>query len=360
MISKFSRIAAFGLLLHSSLSAASCAQDAEPGASLETVAEAAPDWLPARDELDALRASFSVPGAAIVAVDQCQPSAPVNLGLARLSPDEAVSDQTVFEAASLSKPVFAYVVLKLVERGVISLDERIAETFDYPRIEDKENYRKLTPRLILSHQTGLPNWVGDTDDPARTDVVPFEKEPGSDYSYSGEAYELLRAFIEFKAGLSLDALFKRDLGALMPNSGFRAVRSDLLTAKGYRTSQQTDAGRDIEYLGGGAGGLVSTASDYARFVSLVCSGDGLSEELQSLYLSPQIDVNSPDYPGLTSWGLGWGLIPMGADTFVFHDGNNDEFRSFAGFSMANGEGLVILTNGRNGADLISAILEESQ
>lgn len=71
-----------------------------------------------------------------------------------------VKKNTVFEAASMSKPLFAYIVLRLVDRGEFDLDQPLYQLLEHPFIND-ERYRKITGRMVLTHSTGLPNWGND-------------------------------------------------------------------------------------------------------------------------------------------------------------------------------------------------------
>ncbi len=310
-------------------------------------------------EWEQLRQSFDVPGFAMLPLEKCQPIGPItNVGSAVLEPLVPVNDNTIFEAASLSKPVFAYLVMTLIADGVIELDQIIAEEFAYQRIDDEKNYALLTPRMILSHQTGLPNWVGDTDKPNRNDAIDFESEAGTTFSYSGEAYELLRHYIEYKTKLSLEQLFRQELGELMPSSGFELNKlPSLEMSRGYRAASAPESGRAMTNLGGAAGGFTSTVSDYAAFLSQMCSDNGLPPAIKKIMLSPQVKANTGDFPAPTEWALGWGLMNFGPDIVVFHGGNNDEYRTFAGYSKVTGDGIVIMSNGRNGGDLINAILQ---
>lgn len=322
---------------------------------------AQPEWLPAHTRLDALRAGLDVPGLAMAGVSRCSPTPPINIGASSLLPQVPVSDTTRFEAASLSKPVFAFLVMRLVDAGVIDLDRPLAKDFQYARIVDLQRYGMLTPRLILSHRSGLPNWVGDTHLPQRTDVIPFVSEPGGPASYSGEAYELLRAYVEYKTGKTLDGLFLLHLGDLMPHSGFAASsRTAGHAALGYASTRTPGDGRKIAYLGGAAGGLVTTAADYAQFIGMICRRTRLSPESHAQMFSPHTPITSGDMAGAGDWALGWIVMRTGPRTMILHDGNNQEFRSFAGFDPATGDGLVAFTNGRNGGDLIHAILDEVQ
>lgn len=331
------------------------------GMGAEAAQVAPPPWVPSAEEIDRLRASLDVPGLALVALSGCEPSAPVNVGIASFQPEMPVTDRTVFEAASLSKPVFAYLVLQLVDEGVIDLDRPLAADLAWPRITDQALYRALTPRMVLTHQTGLPNWAGDTDDPDRTDPIAFASAPGAGYSYSGEAYELLRALVELRTGRTLDQLFRERLGELMPLSTFAPpLPPEAAPARGYVSARAPGAGKAADNTGGAAGGLLTTAADYAAFVGRVCSGQGLSATTYAGMLEPVTPVTNGDYPGPAAFGQGWAVTRLGPETIVLHGGNNDEFRSLAVFLPDSGDGVVILTNGRYGGDLIDAIVERMQ
>ncbi|NCT84290.1 MAG: beta-lactamase family protein [Comamonadaceae bacterium] len=318
--------------------------------------------LPTAQALEGRLSAFDVPGIAIATLKRCEPDAAVVAGQAVLDPPRAVTPATLFEAASLSKPVFAWLVLQLADEQRIDLDRPFAETFDYARIPDKAAYARLTPRLVLTHRTGLPNWVdGDTHFPDRTAPIPFEHPPGTAYSYSGEAFQLLQSFVERETGQSLQALFRARLGRWMPQSSFtRPLPPGTLASRGYRSAAQADSGRDMTNLTDyamAAASLVTTAQDYARFLSLVCKREGLSRAAYDDMLRPQAPMPRGDAPFAASRGLSWVITDRGATTRVSHTGSNGEYRAYAGFDLGSGDGVVMLTNGVNGRRLIDALLQ---
>jgi CubicO group peptidase (beta-lactamase class C family) len=319
--------------------------------------------LPTVQELEAMLAAFDVPGIAMATLKRCEvDEGPVVAGRASLEPPAAVVPTTVFEAASLSKPVFAWLVMRLADERIIDLDRPMAETFSYPRIPDKAAYAKLTPRMVLSHRTGLPNWVDEaTDFHRRVAPIPFTAPPGTAYSYSGEAFQLLQAFVEERTGSTLQALFQARLGRWMPNSTFiRPLPAGSVASRGYRSAKQPATGRDMTNLSDRAmasSSLVTTAQDYARFLSLVCKREGLSRAAYDEMLRPQSPVPAEQSPFKTSYSLGWAIADLGGTTLIGHDGNNDQYRAFAGFVEERGEGIVILTNGANGQGLIDSLLQ---
>lgn len=332
-------------------------------AKVATPRESAPPPLPTQQELAGLLHAFDVPGLAMATLSNCEVDGKVMAaGQATLNPGTAVTPVTAFEAASLSKPVFAWLVLQLADEGVIDLDRPIAETFDYPRISDKAAYAKLTPRMVLTHRTGLPNWVDEqTPFHQRRAQIPFKFAPGTAYSYSGEAFQLLQAFVEKKTNTSLQALFRARLGPLMPHSTFASpLAVGSVASRGYRSARNPASGRDMTNLTDramAASSLVTTAEDYARFLSLVCKGQGLSRALYEDMLRPQSTVPPGESPFPTSYGLGWTIVDLGGATLVGHDGNNDQYRAFAGFVRESRDGVVVLTNGANGQALIDVILQ---
>ncbi|MCQ8186477.1 serine hydrolase domain-containing protein [Parvularcula maris] len=348
--------------LNLSLAACVSAQDAVPTEAAAPAGRTA-DRLPPKPVFEELLGAFDVPGMALATLTGCEPDGVTAVGSANLQTSEPVTANTAFEAASLTKPLFAYLVLQLADEGVIDLDQPLPP-FPAPRVEDREAFAKVTPRMILTHRTGMPNWAGDSQDEDRTDAISFESEPGEAYSYSGEAFEILRAYVEAKSGRTFQELFEDRLGAAMPNSSVDGtLRGQATSSRGYVSASDGSSSRSLyltPHRTGAAWGLVTTAGDYARFLDEVCRGEGLSEAMQADMLRPQAPLPQGMMPGPASYGLGWVMLQLGPDEIAMHTGNNDEYRSLAAFLPATGEGYVILTNGRNGEDMISAIMEQAQ
>ncbi len=301
-----------------------------------------------------------VPGLAVAAVLDGRLAWTGAFGVTHAETKRPVAEDTVFEAASLSKPVFAYLCMKLADRGQLDLDKPLAEILDYPRLAHEPRYRRITPRMALSHQTGLPNWGGDK--------LELQFDPGQRFSYSGEGYVLLQRTVEKITGQGLDALARREvfdpLGMKHSHFGWRDDY-EKLAATGHnpggapQTKNRPDANA--------AATLHTTAADYGRFLAAFLSGAGLSKASQRAMVTPAVRVkpwnndveNAAEIEDNLAWGLGWGLETgrggEPADIF-WHWGDNGVFKAFVIGDIKTKRGLVYFTNGTEGLAIVEPMI----
>ena len=252
---------------------------------------------------------------------------------------------TIFEAASLSKPVFAYLVLRLAERGEFDLERPLFEMLEYPRLAHDERYKRITAHMVLSHSTGLPNWGGER--------LPLGFDPGTAYGYSGEGFVFLQKVVERVTGRSLDELARRDV---FQSLGMR--RSSFVWQErfggnaAFARNWLWNVAPVTRYVeANAAASLLTTAPDYARFVAAVLTGRGLSPAMWREFLTPQRESS----PGLYV-GLGIRVEDGPGGRTFYHSGNNGRrFTSYMTGDMAKGLGLVYFTNASNGTSLVAAL-----
>jgi CubicO group peptidase (beta-lactamase class C family) len=120
---------------------------------------------------------------------------------------EKVDSNTLFEAASVTKPVFAFAVQRLAERGVIDLDKPLYLYLPYPDIEYDERYKLITARHVLTHRTGFPNWRSMNAD----GKLDLKFTPGTKYNYSGEGFEYLKMVIQTITGKNVEQVLKEEV-----------------------------------------------------------------------------------------------------------------------------------------------------
>ena len=121
-----------------------------------------PDTAALARDIPGLLQTADIPGLTMAVVEDGRVVWSRAFGTVNDSARTPLDTATVFEAASMSKPVFAYLVLRLAERGEFDLDRPLYQMVDYPRLSHDERYKRITGRIVLSHGTGLPNWGGDT------------------------------------------------------------------------------------------------------------------------------------------------------------------------------------------------------
>jgi CubicO group peptidase (beta-lactamase class C family) len=306
-----------------------------------------------------------VPGVSIAVVRDGSLAWHRGLGVTNAKTGEPVTDATVFEAASLSKPVFAYAVMKLVDAGTFDLDKPLTQylpgTYDVgpdPRLDT------MTARNVLSHTTGFPNW--------RSGSLRMYFTPGERFSYSGEGYVYLSRVVERVTGEPIDALMTRLVfEPLKMTSSSYAWRDAYKTSKSWYHNSRGEASfrGDRPATGNVAASLHTTGSDYGRFLVAMLNGTGLKPGTRDLMLTPistareggAANVNRPDakpFPEI-QWGLGWGLqITADAPSF-FHWGNNGDAKAYVAGRVKDRSAVVLFANGVHGLSIVPELLGEA-
>ncbi|MEM1082301.1 MAG: serine hydrolase, partial [Pseudomonadota bacterium] len=137
--------------------------------------------------IETMMAYYQVPGVSVALVKDAELVYHRTFGTQNAYSGEPVRDDTLFEAASITKIVFAFAVNRMAERGEIDLDKPLYEYLPFEDIAHDERYKKITARHALSHQTGFPNWRWQNED----GVLDLKFYPGIKYGYSGEGFEYL-------------------------------------------------------------------------------------------------------------------------------------------------------------------------
>jgi CubicO group peptidase (beta-lactamase class C family) len=324
-----------------------------PGAGGVTAAAPSPSDARAalRLVVPGLLAQYHVPGLAVTVVRARHVGWTECFGVKRAGEAVPITAETVFEAASLSKPVVAYLAMREVERGALALDKPLAQYLDQPYMADPRGAR-ITARQVLSHTGGLPNW-------ARGKPLAVETEPGARWRYSGEGYVYLQRVLERVSGQPLAELAHQmvlaPLGMAASSFVWRADYERTSAAPHDRAGRP--AAKEKPAQANAAASLHCTAPDYARFLAAMLDPaahrDLLPPAALGAMLVPAVEVD----PKLgLSWGLGWGLESWNGSRCFFHWGSNDGFRCFVLGNPANGDGLVVMTDGASGLDLIEELV----
>lgn len=303
--------------------------------------------------LPSLMEKAGVPGLSLAVVRDGELLRARGFGTTSAAGGREVDGNTVFGAASLTKPVVAYAVMKMADAGEIDLDRPLAEYLSYPDLAHDPRAKRITGRMVLSHSTGLPNWRPGrwSDDPQ---PLTTEFEPGSRWQYSGEGFVYLQRVVERLTGEPLDRLLRRlvfePLG-MSTSSLLWEERFEAAYAMPHREDlTPRDDRRPREPLA--AGTLHTTAIDYARFLIAVMDGEGLAAGTLAAILEPRVEVR----PGV-HWGLGWGLESAATGDAIWQWGHDPGYRAFAIAVPERRFGAVFFSNSDNGMLLLERIVE---
>lgn len=313
------------------------------------------------DELDQLIsthiAKAGIAGISVAVINHGQLVYSHATGVADRGTGQPVTDCTIFEGASITKPLFGHFVMTFVADGSLDLDRPLADYLPHPDLADDPRSRLLTARMVLSHRTGLPNWRDDEPEGR----LHLRFTPGEGFSYSGEAYQYLALVLQKIAGVDgpgLEALFQERIAR---PSGMKRTQiipaQELLAHKATPHGDDGKPARSWVYDGtfGAAFGVNSHAPDFARWLASLMQEKlppaGLPEEMLRLYLSPQpVEVpynpaNDPLQIGPPAIALGFFLNDLpGLGRLYHHDGNNPGFSSLILMHPQSAWGFVAFAN----------------
>ena len=267
---------------------------------------------------------------------------------------------TLYNIASLTKPITAEVVLRLASQGKLTLDEPMSPTWRDPDLAGDPRADQLTPRLALSHRTGFPNWR------PKHGVLKFVREPGQ-WGYSGEGYQYVARFAEQRTGEGLEPLAERLV--FEPAGMTETAYTGRPWFEGRIALPVSAAGEvmapTIVKAAVAADLVYTTPADYARFMLAVMRDAHLSPAIAAQRRTVQTDLRaawckdlkSPKCPDTIGMALGWEVITFGKRTYLTHDGSDDGVRTLAYLSPTQKTGVVIFTNSDNGQKLYLPILE---
>lgn len=318
---------------------------------------------------------YKVPGVSIAVINNYKIEWAKGYGVKEVGKEDVVTSDTLFQAASISKPVAASAALHFVEEGVLDLDENVNNKLDSWKIPENKysEEKKVNLRGLLSHSAGLTvhgfrgyaageeiptvQQVLDGEGPANSDPVRVDIEPGTQYRYSGGGFTVIQymltelknmPFPQIMREIVLDPLNMRLSTYEQPLPENRRGEE----AIAHRSNGKSIEGKWHTYPEMAAAGLWTTPSDLSRFaIELILSVKGksnktLSEEMVSQMLTAQKE----------NYGLGIGVGGKEENFSFSHGGGNEGFKCYLVAYPEKGQGAAIMTNSDNGSKLYIEIL----
>lgn len=305
-------------------------------------------------------------------------------GFSNIYLNTKLDTSTIMYGASFSKAVFGFLTMKLVEDGILNLDKPLIQylrkpihSYDYfSDLKGEKYFQLITARMCLSHTTGLPNirWFNPiTSEEDTTGILKIYFKPGTKYAYSGEGFKLLQLVVEELTKMPLDSLaikyIFKPLG--MKRTGFvwHDDFEENNIAVGHLNNGLIDKKRKrTEAVAGGS--LVTTISDYAKFIEFILKQNKNASIIFKEMISPSVKIYSKtQFPPITfettkendsihlSYGLGWGLITCGDKKAIFKEGNGGSWRNYNINFIQDGHAVIILSNSENGEKAFQGIIE---
>lgn len=286
-------------------------------------------------------------------------------GLKKKETNAILDDSTEMYAASFTKPLSAYLFLKLADKGIFNLDTPLYKYLKQPigayeKWQDLANdpgFKKITPAMILSHSSGLPilRYLYNN----KLNLI---AEPGAKFYYSNEGMNLLGFVIEEYTGKKLHELATAYIfePLSMKHTGMVWQQAfDANYALGYSKTAEV-LGMPQASNAKAAGSMTTIAGDYAKFVTALMERKGLSSNLFDKMLSPHIKIISnkgfgPQRDSLTnkydkwklSWGLGVGLFQSTYGKAFFHTGHGDGWQNYFVAYPGKKIAIVLMSNSDN-------------
>lgn len=259
------------------------------------------------------------------------------------------SDKTLYNVASLTKPITAEVIDRLATAGKLSLDEPMFPFWVDPDIKDNPWSKLLTPRIALSHQTGFTNWRYQT-----RNVLTFQWEPGTKTGYSGEGFDYVARFAEKKTGRPFEELAQEYVFDPI------GMKDTSYTMRPWWEGRQA---KPVEEPGRknwvAADLLRTTVTDYSKFMISVMNNERVSPVIAKDRLTVRMEQMTPDMQTTfcddtpdpahctlsVGFGLSWQVVRINDEVYLEHTGHDSDVRTYAFCIPARKFGVVIFTNG---------------
>ncbi|MBD0257409.1 MAG: serine hydrolase [Cytophagales bacterium] len=307
---------------------------------------------------------YEIPGVSLALVKDGKVVYHKTYGVANSLTGEKVADNTLFEAASITKSVFAYVVNRLAERGVIDLDKPLYQYLPFEAIAHDDRYKLITARHVLSHRTGFPNWSWMNPD----GKIDIKFTPGTQYGYSGEGFEYLKRVVVHVTGKDiLQVLQEEVIGPMNIYNVHFSKNEELVKVASYGHYDNIPSTQDIPDEPGMAHSMYTEAKGFSQFMLGLLNGQGLQPDtytrMLTMYSVPPLEKGEAKPRYKEGMGLGIAVRESAYGPVFGHGGNNGDFQCEFEVYKDLKMGYVVFTNSNRGSELcreMKALLVEGK
>lgn len=293
----------------------------------------------------------NIVGLSIAVVNRAKPVYQRAFGLRDREAALPVDSNTVFEAASLTKPIFAYLVMGLVKEKLIDLDTPLYHYLEYEDITHDPRHKLVTARMVLSHSSGLPSGRSGCR-------LEFVYDPGKYFNYSPEGYFYLQLVVEKIMNKKLEFIMKERVFEPLQMTHSSLVWTDEIERNytiDYDYSSEKRLAKWKPDKASAMSSLQTTAGDYARFLGEMMTGTLLGQDYLTQMLTPQVPVISRDTT--LWWSLGFGVDKTTAKPAYYQWGSNLGVQNLIVFYPQQQIGVVYLVNNEHGLQIKDDVLK---
>jgi CubicO group peptidase (beta-lactamase class C family) len=314
--------------------------------------------------LDSIFSRAKIAGAQLVVSDKGKEQA-YYYGKPAAGEPGNVNGNTVFQAASLSKVILAYIVMRMVDKKMMALDTPLCKYYTYDRTRNDPAAQQITARMLLHHTSGFPNWAANpVSKEWAGSVLSTSFPPGSSWLYSGEGFMYLQFAVEsiYKASLEKIAHDEVFQPLHMFSSSFLWRPSFDMDGAWGHDKQGNQTTRPEAFLPAAAYSLLTTAGDYNHFLQAVMNGTGLNAATHRLMLGDTVRVQKTDRMWNDTlrhinWALGLGIQQNEDGVSIWHWGDNGDYTSFFMAFPAQQKSMVYFANSANGLTVMNSLLD---
>lgn len=293
---------------------------------------------------------MKIPGLSLAIINEGKVVFTLSKGYADTESKTPVKDNTIFEAASVSKAVFAHMVLVLVDKGLLDLDRPLYTYLDEGTraiYDFDEQYKQITGRMVLSHTTGFPNWRGNGE-------LTINFEPGTSFGYSGEGYQFLVRVVQTILDTDyqgVEAFFQAQIARPLGLEHTKFVQDHYNRTNKARPHlagkvMAQNLWEAAEF--NAASALHTEAQEFAQWMIALIDSRILSAATGQLMLEDQITVAEAPHmlakEGVVGWTLGFAKYDIDGHIVYGHEGNNDGFNALFLLDKEKKWGMVQFNN----------------
>jgi len=314
--------------------------------------------------VEAYQQFYQIPGVSLALIKDGKVVYHKTYGVENSFTDAKVTDNTLFQAASITKSVFAYVVNRLAERGVIDLDKPLYQYLPFEAIAHDDRYKLITARHVLSHRTGFPNWAYNNPD----GKIDIKFTPGTKYGYSGEGFEYLKRVVAHITGKPiLQVLQEEVVGPMNIYNIHFAENEELTKVAAHGHFDNVPSLRNYASEPGMAYSMYTEAKGFTQFMLGLLNGQGMQPatyaHMLTLHSEPPLEKGEEKPRYKDGMGLGIAVRESAYGPVFGHGGNNGDFQCQFEVYKDLKMGYAIFTNSNYGSQLcrqMKALLVEGK